>query len=277
MKKKTTRKKWLKLFWILIPIVLILFIIFGIRKPSNNRDWAVDQRLLPSVDIREEIIEIKNIRNFNYRTETDYDMNYYNKVFDVDRIKSVDFILSSFGEWEGLAHAFLSFGFEGGEYISVSIEIRKEKGEEYSALRGIFNEYEITYVVADEEDVIKLRTNIRDEQVYLYPVKTTKEKKKELFFDIMRRVQRLETEPEFYNTITNACATGILFHVNDISPKRIPFDFRVLVPGYSDRLGYELGLFDTELSFEETKKKAYVNKKAKKVNEDHNFSELIRE
>jgi len=271
------QKKVIKVFWIFIPLVLIAFIFFVIRKPSNNRDWEVDQSILPEVEIENNLVHIKNIRDFDYKTETNYIKNYYDRTFDLDKIKSIDFGLSIFSKWKGLAHTFLSFGFEDGEYVAVSIEIRKEKNETYSALRGLLNEYEIMYVVADEGDVIKLRTNIRDEKVYLYPVKTTKEKQQELFLNIMEQVKRLEIEPEFYNTATNACGTGIMSHVNEISERRIPIDFRVLIPGYSDELGYKLGLFDTELSLEEAQKKFYISDKAKKFVKGQNFSRMIRE
>lgn len=263
-------------FWIIIPILLLIAIFVLSRKPSNDRNWTVDQSVLPKVKVEDNLVHIDDIRDFEYKTEDEYIKKYYNKTFDVEKIKSVDFVLSVFSKWKGLAHTFLSFGFENGEYISVSIEIRKEKDEKYSAFKGLFNEYEIMYVVADEEDVIKLRTNSRDEQVYMYPIKTTQEKKQELFLDIMQRVHKLETEPEFYNTASNACATGIMSHVNKISEDRIPFDFRVLVPGYSDKLGYDLGLFDTELSFEEAQKKFYINRKARNVKEGENFSDEIR-
>ena len=277
MLKITKNKKVAKIFWIITPITLIFFIFFGIRKPSNNRVWEVDQSILPSVDIQENVIEIKNIRNFKYKTEIDYIENYYDKVFDLNEIVRVDFILEPFSNWEGAAHTFLSFGFENDEYIAVSIEIRKEIGEKFSVWKGLLNEYEIMYVIADERDVVKLRSNFRKDDVYIYPIKTSQEKTKELFLDMMQRVKKLETEPEFYNTITNTCTTGILYHVNKISPKRIPFDFRVLVPGYSDKLGYEIGLFDTELSFEEAREKFHINKRAEKFSDDPEFSRLIRE
>ncbi len=277
MNKKTTRKKVAKAFWIITPISLIGFIFFGLRNPSNNRDWAEDQSILPVVNIAGDIVEIKNIRYFKYKTETEYEKNYYNKSFDLNKIQSVDFILEPFSDWEGAAHTFLSFGFQGDEYVAVSIEIRKEKDESFSAWKGLLNEYEIMYVIADERDVVKLRSNFRKDDVYIYPIKTDKKKIQELFLDMMQSAHKLETEPEFYNTATNTCTTGILRHVNKISPKRIPFDLRVLVPGYSDKLGYELGLFDTELSFEDAREKFHINKRAEKFAEDPDFSRLIRE
>lgn len=277
MNKKIDRKKIKKLLGIITLTALGMIVIIAMRKPSNDRNWALDQSILPSVLISEDIVKVKNIRNFKYTSETEYNPNYYDKSFDLNKIESVDFVLEPFSDWEGAAHTFLSFGFENDEYLAVSIEIRKEREEEFSAFKGLFNKYEIMYVIADERDVVKLRANFRKDEVYIYPIKTEKEKVKELFLDMMVRAQKLETEPEFYNTFTNTCTTGILLHVNKISPKKIPFDFRVLMPGYSDKLGYELGLFDTELSFEDARKKFLINGRAEKFADDANFSKLIRE
>ncbi len=266
-----------KVFWAITIVFLTVLIFLGLQKPSNERDWAIDQEILPEIKIEGNFVEIENIRNFKYKSETEYEKGYYNKSFDLNKIKSVDFILEPFSEWDGAAHTFLSFGFEDGEYIAVSIEIRKEKGEEFSAWKGLLNQYEIMYVIADENDVVKLRSNFRKDDVYIYPIKANQEKIRILFLDMVQKAQKLQSKPEFYNTITNTCTTGILQHVNKISPKKIPLDFRVLAPGYSDKLGYELGLFDTKLSFEDAKEKFYINERAEKFADSPNFSKLIRE
>lgn len=270
-------KKVRNLLLVITLIFLATVIFFGTRKPSNERDWETDQRILPHIKIRNEIVTIRNIRNFRYKSETEYFENYYDKEFNLDKIRSVDFVLEPFSEWDGAAHTFLSFGFEGDEYIAISIEIRKEKGEEFSAWKGLLNEYEIMYVIADERDVVKLRSNFRKDDVYIYPVKASNEKVRELFLDMLQRAKKLETKPEFYNTLTNTCTTGILSHVNKISPNKIPLDFRVLAPGYSDKLGYELGLFDTELSFQAARKKFHINERAENFAEEPDFSKKIRE
>ena len=267
-------------------IKIILFALLGLilgyasflllTKPSNNRDWAEDQLVLPFAEINDNLITIYNIRNFTYETPSIYTPNYYDKTFDLNTIQSVDFILEPFSEFAGAAHTFLSFGFEGDEYVSISVEIRKEKGEEFSALKGLFNQYEIMYVVADENDVIKLRSNYRNDNVYVYPAKTTKEKKQALFMDMIKRVNELQTEPKFYNTVTTTCTTEIVKHINTITPNKIPFSYKALLPGYSDELAFELNLIDTELPLKEARSVFLINDRAKQYANDPNFSKLIR-
>jgi len=258
-------------------IIGVLCIIWFSIRPSNNRDWSLDQSILSFAEINENLVNIHNIRNFTYASTTSYTPNYYNKTFDLDKIKSVDYIVEPFSEWAGSAHTFLTFGFEDNQYVSISIEIRKEKGESFSALKGLFKQYELMYVIADEKDVIKLRSNYRKDQVYLYPIKTTKEKMRALFLDMVQKANCLKDHPEFYNTLTDTCTTKIAKHVNKISPKRIPFSFKILFPGYSDRLVYDLGLIDTSLSFEEIRAKYIINEKALKYANDPDFSIKIRE
>lgn len=265
-----------KIMLVLAVLIGILLIIWFSIRPSNNRDWSPDQAVLPDAEIKENLVTIHNIRNFTYASTTSYTPAYYDETFDLDKIKSVDYVVEPFSEWAGSAHTFVTFGFENDKYISISIEIRKEKGESFSAFKGLFKQYELMYVIADEKDVIKLRSNFRKDQVYLYPIKTTKEKMRALFLDMVQKANYLKEHPEFYNTLTDTCTTKIAKHVNKISPKRIPFSFKILFPGYSDRLVYDLGLIDTSLPFDEIRSKYLINEKALKYADDPDFSFKIR-
>jgi len=270
-------KKFIKILSLIILALgfsywCILFFI----KPSNDRDWTDDQKILPYAEIDDNLITIHNIRNFAYETTEIYTPHYYDKTFDLDKIKSVDFILEPFSDFAGAAHTFLSFGFEDDEYVAISVEIRKEKGEEFSALKGLFNKYEIMYVIADENDAVKLRSNYRKDKVYIYPAKTSKEKIQTLFLDMINRTNKLKDSPEFYNTITNTCTTNLAKHINTISPKTIPLSYKMLMPGYADQLAFDLDLIDTELSLEEAKKFFLINERAEKYGEHEDFSKLIR-
>ena len=184
------------------------------------------------------------------------------------------FVVERFGAG-GLAHTFLSFGF-GDEYIAISIEIRKEKGETFSPLKGMLREYELMYVIGDERDLIGLRTNYRKDVVYLYPVKTTPEKMRRVFLDMVERANTLAREPEFYNTLTNNCTTNIVRHVNTISPRRIPFSYKVLLPAYSDSLAIDIGLIESHGSLEETRATHRIDATAELVALDADFSQRIR-
>jgi len=245
-------------------------------QPSNNRDWAPDQAVLSRAEIEGSRVTVRNIRNCDYRTPDDYTVRYYDKTLDLDELNSVWFFVVPFSELPSLAHTMLSFGFADRDYLAVSVEIRKEKGESFAPIKGMLRQYEIMYVVADERDVVSLRTNQRLSEVYMYRARATPEQARKLFLDVMGRVNQLAERPEFYDTFVNNCTTNIRRHVNDIASERIQYDWRVLLTGYSDRLAYELGLLDTDLSFEETRRRALINYQAYAHRESPDFSQLIR-
>ena len=250
--------------------------LLSMLRPSNERDWVPEQAVLPRAEFLGNEVLVHNIRNCKYNSADDVVVEHYDKRFDLDRIKSVDFLVCPFPSAPGTAHTMISFGFEGDEYLAVSVEIRKEKGESYDPIKGLLRQYEIMYVVADERDLIQLRTNHWKNEVFLYHTRATPETARGMFVDVMRRVNKLYVAPEFYDTLTNNCTTNIVRHVNRLSPNRIPFDYRVLMAGYSDRLAYDLGLLETDTSFEQTKAHAGVNYLAYLHRNDRDFSAKIR-
>lgn len=271
--------KILKIVSIVFAVILISYFLFSLLvRPSLDRDWNRDQEILAKVTFDENLISITNIRNINYRSTTDYDVQYYDKVFDLNELNSVWYMVEPFaGYGAGAAHTLVSFGFENGDYVSVSAEIRKEIGENFSPLKGLFRQYELVYVIADERDVIKLRSNYRKDEVFLYPVVTTKENMQKLFVSMLNRANKLATEPEFYNTLTSTCTTNIVSHANEIVPGRIPFSFKVLMPAYSDELAHKIGLIDNSIPLEDLRKKYNINERALKYAESPDFSKMIRE
>ncbi len=276
---KWTRRLILYPFAICIGILVIMFTVTNlVTTPSNDRDWNDDQDILPFAEINDNLVTIHNIRNFSYASTTSYTPNYYDKTFDITKLKNVWYVVEPFSGIPGSAHTFLSFEFENDQFVSISVEIRKEKGESYSPIKGLFNTYELMYVIADERDVIKLRSNYRKDLVYLYPAKTTTAKIQTLFLDMVQRANDLKENPEFYNTITNTCTTNIVQHINTITPDRVPlFNLSVLFLAESDKLAYDLGLIDTDLSFEEARKKFFINDRALRYAESVDFSRRIRE
>ena len=262
---------------LIIGTLVIVYVVFALfTPPKTDRDWNTDQIVEPKISIDGDVVSIKNIRNFTYRTTSDYTPGYYDKTFNLDEIKSVDFMVEPFSTNPGAAHTLLTFGFNDGSHVAISVEIRKEKGESFSAIKGLLRQYELTYVIADEHDVIGLRANYRHDQVFLYPIKTDKEKIRNLFLDMIARADKLQREPEFYNTLTSTCTTNLVSHVNKLVPDRISFDYRILLPGYSDRYAYELGLIDTDLPFEQARTKFNINARAEKYADSPDFSKMIR-
>src|SRR6188508_684185 len=118
-------------------------------EPSNDRDWQPENARLAHATIDGERITLHNIRNFDYRTETDFTPAYYDKTFDLRELETVD-LFASYWMGPAIAHLLVSFGFGGKDYLAVSVETRKERTESYSTLAGFFRQYELFYVVADE-------------------------------------------------------------------------------------------------------------------------------
>lgn len=265
------------LIYIVVLIIVTYIILNLVTKPSNSRDWNTDQRLLSYAKVEGDQVRLYNIRNFTYASTTDFTEGYYDKTFDVKKLKKVWYVVEPFSGIPGSAHTFLSFEFEDNQYIAVSVEIRKEKGESFHPVKGLFNQYELMYVWGGENDLIKLRSNYRQDKVFLYPVNTTTEKAQALFMDMITRTNILKDYPEFYNTVYNTCTTNIVLHVNKITPKKISMvNKSILFPESSDQLAYSLGLLDTSLSFEDARKRFYINDRALKYADDKEFSVKIR-
>ncbi len=264
------------ILWLIALGVVAYVALIIVVRPSNGRDWALDQAVLPYAEINGNKVAVHNIRNFSYTSTHDYTPNYYDKTFDLDKIKNVYFVVEPFSGYVGAAHTFLSFEFEGDQFVSISVEIRKEKGESFSAVKGVLRQYELTYVIADERDVVKLRSNYRHDKVFVYPIKTTPEKMRAVFLSMIERANKLKAEPEFYNTLFSNCTTNIAKHVNQISPKRVPWNITFLLPADADKYVYDLGLIDNTLPFEETRTAHFINDIALKYADSPDFSLKIR-
>ena len=247
-------------------------------EPSNDRLWVPEVAELAHATIDGDLVTVHNIRNFDYRTETDFTPAYYDKTFDVRKLQSVDLIAVY---WMGpaIAHTFLSFGFAGGDRLAVSIETRKEQGEGYSTIKGFFKQFELYYVVADERDVIRLRTNYRKnptEDVYVYRVNGPVENGRRLFLEYMRNINELKDRPKFYNTLIHNCTTTIWLNTR-INPGHLPLSWKLLASGYVPEYLYESGRLDDSLPFAELQKRSLVNARAHAADQDPDFSMKIRE
>jgi hypothetical protein len=250
--------------------------LFKSFRPSNDRQWTAGMEVMPRAEIIGDRASVYNIRSAKYRTYDDFDTYYYDKTFDLRKLTTVDLIVVPFNDMPGIAHTMLSFGFEDQDYVAISVEIRREKGEKYNVIKGFFRQYELMYVVADERDVIIKNANQSPSEVFLYHSTATPEQARELFVDVMKRVDKLLDQPEFYNTVTNNCTTNIRGHINHLRPDRVPYDYRVLLPGYADRLAYDLGLIERNGTFEQTKEQARINYQAYLYRDDPDFSQKIR-
>lgn len=274
-------KTKLKIFFLLLFIIFVLLITYlSIKNPSLDRNWNTDQKILSEISFSWNVVSIKNIRNFDYKTTSDYIVNYYDRDFNLDEIESIYYIIEPFSDYDWPAHTMMSFGFSNGDYVTISAEIRKEVGESFSALKWLLNEYEMVYMIWDENDLVKLRANYRKDEVIMYPIKTDKQNIKNIFISMLKRADNLTKNPEFYNTITNNCTTSILNHVNELrkslNKQKISWSIEALLPSHSDNVIYELWLIDTSMTLEQARKYYKINELSEKYNNDLNYSKLIR-
>jgi hypothetical protein len=248
---------------------------WGSIEASNDRDWMVDVARPATAEFDGSRVTIKNIRNFDYRSETEFDEHWEERTYDLSKITAVDLFLSHWSS-PAIAHTIVSWEFSDNLPLAISIETRKEKSESYSSIRGFFREYELYYVVADERDLVRLRTNYRGEQVFLYRVKMPVERARALLVDYLEEVDRLSVEPRWYNALTHNCTTAIRKHIMHVAGNQ-PFDWRILANGYIDEMMYERGTVDTSLPFAELKTRSSIDTRAKAADKDPAFSARIRE
>lgn len=244
--------------------------------PSNDRDWKPEVATIPFAEVDGRQYTLRNIRNCKYATAEDFVVDYYDRQIMLDQIQSVDFVVVPFKSTPKLAHTMMSFALDDGSYLALSVEVRKERGEKYSALLGVGRQYELIYVLSDERDVIRLRSKYRDSDVYVYPTVASQEQAQAMFANVIGRINQLSVNPEFYNSITNNCTTNLAGHVNELSPDKITYGWQVILPGLSARYAYDLGLLDNRIPFEDLSAIALVNDLAEQHFEDPNFSQLIR-
>ena len=244
---------------------------------SNDRDWQTEVSRLAYADVDGDRVTIHNIRNFDYRSETDFTPRWYDATFDVSQLESVD-LIASYWMGDAIAHIFVSFGFADGRHVAFSVETRKERGESYSTIAGFFKQYELYYVVADERDVIRVRTNYRQphENVYIYRAQVPRENVRRLFLDYIRALNELKDHPAFYNTATTNCTTAVLVHTR-VNPGAAPFSWKVLLSGYVPQYAYERGRLDTSLPFDELRRRSRIDDPAQAADQDPEFSQRIRE
>ena len=243
--------------------------------PSNERTWQPDVATLAFADIQGDRVVVHNVRNAEYRTETDYTVRLEDRVLDLSELRSLDLFLVYWGS-PLIAHTILSWGFEGDRYLAISIEARKEKDEGYSAVRGFFRQFELVFVVADERDVVRLRTNVRGEDVHVYRLDVSPADARTLLLRYFDEVNRLRERPEWYNALTDNCTTAI-HRLARSGGHRSWWSWKLLVNGYLDELGYDIGAIDRSLPFSVLKAKSRINERAKAANDDPRFSVRIRE
>jgi hypothetical protein len=264
---------WRKLGAVFLACALVL-VWWRTLEPTNEADWQPDVEQLAWADINGDEVTFHNVRNCDYRSNTDYTPRWETRTVRLSQLTGVDIAIDYWGSsW--IAHPIISFQFADALPVCFSIETRVKKGQTYSAIAGLYRRYEIVYTVADERDPIRLRTNIRNEDIYLYHLTLTPDQARVRFLEYINEINGLRDHPRWYNEITGNCTTSI--RAQEPSHQRPPWDWRILLNGKGDELLYERGNIVTDgLPFAELKKRALIDVAAKAAGDSPEFSRLIR-
>lgn len=246
-------------------------------RPRNDRDWSPDVAVTPAAQIEGDRVRITGFRNFDHHTREDFTERWEAREVALSKLVAVDLLLSYWTPEPGnMAHTFLSFVFEDAPPVCISVEARKERGEVYRAVRSMFKHYELAYVVGDERDIVRVRTDIRGEKVFLYRLQLTPLAMRRLFLDYLAGMNELAARPQFYHLLSNNCTTNIRKHTR--APGfTSPFIWRMLLNGLSDSYIYDVGGLNRSLPFAELKKRSFISPAAKAAQNSEDFSRRIRE
>lgn len=253
----------------------VLMVWWSSIKPSHDREWADDLAQLTTGEFEGERVWLHNVRNFNWRSATDYDIRWESREYDLQQLQSVDMITSYWG-LPSIAHVLVSFSFADGERVAFSVEIRREAHEQFSEIGGFFKQFELSIIAADERDIVRVRSNVREEDLWLYRTNLNHHDAQELFRSFVVQANALAEEPRFYHTITGNCTT-IVFSMMKQIVDGLPLDYRLLLTGYLPEYVYEVGGLKPGVSLEELQRLGRITQRARDADDDPAFSVRIRE
>ncbi len=242
--------------------------------PSNHRDWADDVARSLTGNVDGNHVTLYNVRDFNWRSDEDYDAHWETRSYDLDQLASADIILSSWG-MPGISHALVSFGFSDGSHVAFSVEIRRQRGQSFSSIGGFFKRFERTIVAADERDIIRVRTNVRGEDDRLYTLRMDKPAMKALFLAYVKEANELAAKPAYYNTATSNCVTIVYGMAKQIDPG-LPYDYRLLLTAYLPSYLYQVGALDTRYPLAVLTQQGDITARARASGPGDDFSRAIR-
>ena len=260
------------LFWLILRHLRL--------RPSNDRSWVNDNKRMAAAKFDGEEVTISNVRDFEWRSSRDFDERWVEMKINLNDVSKIWFVLEYFDpSRRQMAHTIMSFEMKDGTRVACSIEVRREKGERYHPLKGLFRQYELIYVWATERDVIGVRTRCRKNSVtHLFEaVVLGPGNERRMLESYLRRTNKLSQDPEWYNTITNTCTTNIVRHVNEVYPGRVPRAVAILLPGLSPKLLQKNNLVKMNGSIEETLESSIIDVRAKSWDGDSDFGDWIRE
>jgi Domain of unknown function (DUF4105) len=260
--------------WAFSTVFAILLIWWHQLPPTNDHIWADDVAQLTSGVVDGQYVTLHNVRNFDWRSDTEYTQRWETRRYDLDKMRSVDMIMS-YWTIPAIAHMLVSFGFDDGNYVVFSVEIRRQKGQSFSEIGGFFKEFELSIIAADERDVIRVRTNVRGEDDYLYRIQMPVSAMRSLFLAYIDQANSLVHTPRFYNTVTANCAT-LVYHMMKRIVSYLPLNYSLLLTGYLPEYVYRIGGLDSHYSFEELRARGRITERAKTADRSERFSTGIR-
>ena len=260
--------------WAFAGLFLVVLVWFITIRPSHDRPWRPEVAVMPRAIIDGDRVRITGFRNFDYRSRDDFTERWEEREVSLSRLTSLDFYISywSVGPF---AHTFVSFNFDNAPPVCISIETKPEVGEGFAPVASMFKQFELIYVVGAERDIVGVRTNHRNEEVYLYRIRAAPENVRRLFLVYLDRINELADRPEFYHLVKNNCTVNIVRYAN--AAGRVGrWDIRHLLNGWADRYLYDAGLVDTSLPFEELRRRSRINDAARAAGDGPDFSRRIR-
>jgi Domain of unknown function (DUF4105) len=267
-------KRSLRSLLVFAGLYLVVIVWFISIRPSHDRNWRPEVAVMPRAVIDGDHVLIKNVRNFDYHSTNDFTVRYEDREVLLSHLTSVDFFVSY---WMRIpvAHTFVSFNFDNAPPVCISIETRPEVGRGFEPVASMFKQFELIYVVADEHDIVGVRTNFRHEDVYLYRIMTSKQNAQKLFLVYLDRINQLADRPEFYNLLSNSCTINIVRYAR-LAGKLEDFDIRFWLNGYADRGLYRARLLIPTLPFAELRRRSWINSAAQAAGDAPDFSKRIR-
>lgn len=242
--------------------------------PSHDRNWRPEVAVMPRAVIDGDRVRLTGIRDFDYRSRSDFTVRYEEREVRLSRLKGIDFYVSYFLDGP-VGHTFLSFMFDDAPPLTISIETRPEVGEGFAPIASMFKQFELIYVVGSERDLVGVRTNHRGEPTYLYRLNSSADDARRLLLVYLERINQLADHPEFYHLLTNSCTINIVRYANAAGRKG-RFDIRHLLNGLIDSYLYHSGRINTDLPFDELRRRSLINPAAQAADGSADFSERIR-